>query len=143
MFEIKDFHTLYNMVVASFIILTVSLFYDSYVQKGQILDIFSFLKFFSGAKTVIFSWLILATIFFLIVFIMKIALRTNRYIWIPLYVCHVSANLTVAIYFAKSEDLGFASVLIIMAESVRMLMKAHSYLRTKLLYLKENRYRDF
>ena len=131
------------MVVASFIILTVSLLYDSYVQKGQILDMITFIQFFSGAKTIILTWLILATIFFSIVFITKIALRTHRYFWIPLYICHVSANLTVAIYFAKSEDLGFASVLIIMAESVRMLMKAHSYIRTKLLYLKENNYHDF
>lgn len=34
MFEIRDFQTIYNMVVASFIILTFSLFYDSYVAKG-------------------------------------------------------------------------------------------------------------
>lgn len=34
MFEIKDFQTLYNMVVASFIILTFSLLYDNYVKKG-------------------------------------------------------------------------------------------------------------
>lgn len=34
MFEINDFRTIYNMVVASFIILTCSLFYDSYMAKG-------------------------------------------------------------------------------------------------------------
>jgi hypothetical protein len=34
MFEINDFKTIYNMMIASFIILTCSLFHDSYMQKG-------------------------------------------------------------------------------------------------------------
>ena len=103
----------------------------------------AFFKIFSGAKTIIMTWMILATIFFCIVFVTKIALKTPKYVWLPIYICHAASNLTVATYFAKSEDLGFASVIIIMAESVRMLMKAHSYLRTKVLYLKGNQYSDF
>ena len=131
------------MVVASFIILTFSLFYDSYIQKGEIVDMIAMFNFFSGAKTVIMAWMILAVIFFCIVFITKLALRTPNYIWFPIYIAHASANIYVATYFSKSEDLGFASILIIMAESVRMIMKAHSYIRTKLLYLKDNPYKDF
>jgi hypothetical protein len=143
MFEIRDFRTIYNMVVASFIILTFSLFYDNYVKKGEIFDIFGFLQFFRGAKTVILAWLTLSVLFFSIIFITKIALATSVYLWLPLYGSYIVTMAVVAVQFAKSEDLGFASVIIIMAELVRMLMKSHSYFRTKLLYIKENRYRDF
>lgn len=98
---------------------------------------------FRGAKIVIITWLILSSIFFCIVLVTKLALRVNRYIWIPVYILHCSLNITTAMYFANNEELGFASVVIIMCESVRMLMKSHSYIRTKLLYLKKNPYRDF
>ena len=102
MFEIKDFQTLYNMVCASFIILTTSLLYDSYVAKGELLDLTSFFELFSGVKTLVTAWLTMAFIFFCIIFITKIALRTNRFIWIPLYIGHASLNLLVATYFARS-----------------------------------------
>ena len=62
-------------------------------------------KFFSGAKTVIMAWIFLALIFFCIVFVTKLALRTPSYIWIPVYLLHATINLSVAIYFSKSEDL--------------------------------------
>jgi hypothetical protein len=39
--------------------------------------------------------------------------------------------------------MGFGSITIIMAEAIRMIMKGHSYFRTKLLYLKDNSYKDF
>jgi hypothetical protein len=38
MLEIKDFKTIYNMVIASFIILTFSIIFDNYLQHGQMLD---------------------------------------------------------------------------------------------------------
>ena len=143
MFEIKDFQTLYNMVVASFIILTFSLFYNSYVTKGEFVDLILLFEFFSGAKTVIITWLMMSFVFFGIVLVTKLALRTSRFIWIPIYIIHCSINFFIAMHNAKSEDLGFASVVIIMCEFVRMLMKAHSYIQTKVLYLKDNPYRDF
>jgi sterol O-acyltransferase len=143
MFEIKDFQTLYNMVVASFIILTFSLLYDGYIKKGQVLDMIALFQFFNGARTVIITWLTMSCVFFCIVLVTKLALRTSRYVWIPVYILHSTINLSIAMYFARSEDLGFASIVIIMCESVRMLMKAHSYIRTKVLYLKDNPYRDF
>lgn len=34
MFEIRDFQTMYNIALSSFIILTLSLFYESYTEKG-------------------------------------------------------------------------------------------------------------
>jgi sterol O-acyltransferase len=143
MFEIRDFQTIYNMVVASFIILTLSLIYDSYSTKGELLDMLALFEFFRGAQTVILAWLSLALTFYSIVPLMKVALRTTRWIWIPLYCLQIGTNLTVATWFARKEGLGFASVIIIMCESVRMMMKAHSYFRTKMIYLTDNPYRHF
>lgn len=33
--------------------------------------------------------------------------------------------------------------MIVMAEATRMIMKSHSYFRTKMLYLTDNQYKDF
>ena len=115
MFEIRDFQTLYNMVAASFIILTFSLLYDSYFTNGQLLDMIAFMTIFAGVNTIILAWFSMATIFFCILLVTKLALRTNRYIWVPIYFCQIAANLSVACYFANSEGLGFGSVMIIMA----------------------------
>jgi len=131
------------MVVASFVILTFSLFYDNFVKKGEILDMIGFFEFFRGSKTVILAWITLSFLFFCIIFVTKIALVTSFYIWLPLYASYITALASTAIFFVKSDDIGFASVIIIMAELVRMIMKAHSYFRTKLLYIKDNPYRDF
>lgn len=51
--------------------------------------------------------------------------------------------ITVATEFSKTSDLGFASVIIIMTEAIRMTMKGYSYFRTKLLYLTDNNYKNF
>ena len=143
MFEIKDFQTLYNMVVASFIILTLSLFSNSYIKNGEVLDMMAMFAVFKGTETVIMAWVVMTTVFYLILVVTKIALRTSRYVWIPLYITHLSLILYVATHFAGTKHLGFASIIIIMAEATRMVLKAHSYIRTKLLYLKDNPYKDF
>lgn len=131
------------MVVASFIILTCSLFYESYSQKGELLDMIAFLSFFAGTKTTILAWMLLAMDFFAVVFIVKLALKSSVYLWLPIYLIHIWSIFAIATYFSGTEGMGFASIMIIMAEAIRMVMKAHSYLRTKLLYLKPNPYRDF
>lgn len=143
MFEISDFRTIYNMMMASFIILTCSLFYDSYMQKGEILDMLALYRFFMGGRTVFVAWIALVFTFFLIIFVTKIAIKVSYYLWVPLYIAHIAAVMSIATYFSQHEGLGFGSVIIIMAEAVRMIMKAHSYLRTKLIYLTDNQYSDF
>ena len=92
-------------------------------------------NFFRGSKTIIMAWILLTIWFFGIVFITKIALSLNKPLWIPLYLGYLSINLMIGSSFAQHSDLGFASVVIIMCETVRMMMKAHSYFRTKMLYL--------
>ncbi len=49
----------------------------------------------------------------------------------------------IATYFTQGGEHGFASIVVMMAEAVRMVMKSHSYFRTKLMYLKENSYHEF
>jgi hypothetical protein len=131
------------MVVASFIILTFSLLYDSYTKKGEIVDVIALFKFFMGLKTVSIAWVCLSVMHFLIILITKIALISKLYVWIPLYILHISSVIIVATYFSKLDNLGFGSIMIIMAESIRIIMKGHSYLRTKLLYLTDNPYKHF
>jgi len=143
MFEIRDFRTIYNMVVASFIILTFSLLYDSYIQKGEIVDMLALYTFFMGGKTVILAWILMTMVFFCIILVTKVSLITRFYIWGPLYILQITAIITIAVHFSRVEGLGFGSVIIIMAESIRMIMKGHSYLRTKLLYLTDNPYKNF
>jgi hypothetical protein len=99
--------------------------------------------FFKGAKTVILAWITLAVVFFCIIFVTKIALVTSYYVWLPLYISYIVVLTSIAVYFAKSDDFGFASVIIIMAELTRMIMKGHSYFRTKMLYITNNPYKDF
>jgi hypothetical protein len=79
----------------------------------------------------------------MIIFITKIGIKYSWLVWLPLYIGQIALLITVATEFSKTEGLGFASVIIIMSESIRMTMKAHSYLRTKLLYLTDNNYKNF
>lgn len=131
------------MVVASFIILTFSLFYDSYISKGEFLDMIALFRFFRGGQVVCTAWLLMTLVFYAIIPVTKIALKSKSYIGIPLYCLHIATNMGIATHFASYNELGFASAIVIMAESVRMIMKAHSYFRTKLLYLTDNPYRHF
>jgi hypothetical protein len=131
------------MVVASFIILTFSLLYDSYIKKGEIVDMLALYTFFMGVKTVVLAWIIMTMIFFSIILITKVSLVARYYIWLPLYIGQIAAIISTAVHFSRVQDLGFGSVIIIMAEAIRMIMKGHSYLRTKLLYLTDNPYRNF
>lgn len=102
MFEINDFRTIYNMVVASFIILTCSLFYDSYMKKGEIVDMIGLYKFFMGTRTVLVAWISLVTVFYTIVVITKIAIKYSIFIWLPLYLSHLSSIILVAVHFSST-----------------------------------------
>ena len=124
------------MISASLLVVAFCLIYDSYVTKGSIIDVVAFKYFFRGWENVFLTWWLLAFIHFTIVVLVFIALRTTAKIWIPLYVIHQSALLYVGISQAIDKPLGFASVFIVLCETIRMVMKSHSYFRTKLLYLK-------
>lgn len=124
------------MSAASLLILTFCLIYDSWVTKGSILDVVAFKHFFRGWTSVFITWWLLALNHFTIILMVFIALKTTAKIWIPLYVFHQASLLYIGINEALNEPLGFASVFIVLCETIRMVMKSHSYFRTKLLYLK-------
>lgn len=142
-FKFPDYKTIYNMMCASFIILTFSLFYDSYTSKGSIIDLVAFNNFFKGWQTVFLCWWILAIIHFSVIIVVSIALKTTAIVWMPLYILHQASLFGFAVWCIITNQLGFASVFVIACESIRMVMKSHSYFRTKLLYLKENEYKNY
>ena len=107
------------------------------------MDKISMMACFNGIKTLLLNEIMLGFSFFSSILVVKVGLRVNRYIWIPVYICQMTTTMCIGTHFARSDDLGFASVIIIMAEAVRIIMKSHSYVRTKLLYLKDNHYKDY
>ncbi len=144
MFKIKDFRTLYNMVIASFIILTFTLVLSNYDEKGEFINHEELYSFFRGGQRVFIYWLLLTAIHFTIIPITKIGIHTQtKYVWLPLYIFHQASLLGLAIWVSENEKLGFATVMMIMSESTRMVMKSHSYFRTKMLYLTDNEYKNY
>lgn len=124
-------------------IVTFCLVYDSYVTKGSIIDAVALKEFFRGWEIVFLTWWLLAFIHFSIIVIVFVSVKSSKWVWIPLYVLHQVALLYVGIKEATTHPLGFASVFIVLCETIRMVMKSHSYFRTKMLYLTNNPYRDF
>lgn len=143
MFKIQDFKTIYNMMIASFLILTISLLYDNYLRSGMLLDMLSLKEIFSGVQGVVQVWVLLVGVHFTIIPLTKLALATTIFVWLPLYLVHIFALLWLATDASRAKDIGFGSVFIVMGEAVRMAMKSHSYFRTKLLYLKDNQYKHY
>lgn len=131
------------MTCASLLILTFCLVYDSYVTKGSIIDVVAFKYFFRGWESVFITWWLLAFVDYSIILIVFLAVKTSAKIWIPLYIFHQYALLHIGINEATSEkSLGFASVFIVLCETIRMVMKSHSYFRTKMLYITDNPYKN-
>ena len=78
---------------------------------------------------------------FSIIPITKVAINHSKKIWLPLYIAHLIILIGFPIKIVTTEHIGFASTYILMCEGTRMLMKSHSYFRTKLLYLTDNDYK--
>jgi sterol O-acyltransferase len=141
-FEINDYKTIYNMMAASFLILAFCLVYDNYITKGSLIDVVAFKDFFRGWEGIFLTWWLLAFAHFTIIPILFISLRNSKMIWIPLYIAHQAVLIHIGVKAVLSQDLGFASVFIALCETIRMVMKSHSYFRTKMLYLTDNKYKD-
>lgn len=141
-FEINDYKTIYNMMAASLLILTFSLVYDTYVTKGSLIDVVAFKYFFRGWERIFLTWWLTAFIHFTIIILVFIAVRTSPKIYIPLYIIHQVVLINVGIKAVLSQHLGFATVFIGLCETTRMAMKSHSYFRTKILYLTDNKYKN-
>lgn len=99
MFEIKDFKTLYNMVIASFVVLTFNLVLNNYDEKGEFINNQEFYFFFEGWQMVLLYWIGLVLIHFTIIPITKVGINTqSKYVWLPLYLLHQSLLMGLAIY---------------------------------------------
>ena len=89
------------MVVASFIILTLSLLYDSYIEKGEVVDMIALFAFFNGTRTILIAWLSLSVVFYCIILVTKIALKTSKIIWLPIYFTHISVLFYIGTHFSQ------------------------------------------
>lgn len=98
---------------------------------------------FAGFTRVGVIWVLLSCIHFTIILIVKIGLKTSKRVYIPLYLAHITALLGTAMWFSEDDTFGFVCIIILMAEATRMVMKSHSYFRTKMLYLTQNDYKNF
>lgn len=132
------------MVIASFIILTFTLVLNNYEEKGEWINHEEFFFFFQGFQQVIVYWLALVLVHYTIVPITKFCIKNpKKQIWLTLYLMHQIFLMGLAIWVSENVKLGFASVCIVMAEGTRMVMKSHSYFRTKMLYLTDNEYKHY
>ena len=127
---------MYNMIAASLIVLMFRLVYDSYITKGSIIDTIELRHFFRGWQYIFLNWWVLTFIHFSIILIVFLAMKTRMYVWLPAYIANQTILISYGISVSQKDDLGFACIFIILCEAIRMLMKSHSYFRTKVLYLK-------
>lgn len=134
-FEISDYKTLYNMMAASMMILTFTLCYDNYVSNGYLIDLDTFNQFFKGWQRIFIAWWLLALVHFTIILVLFVAVKTSAKVWIPLYIFHLYSLVHVGVSTVYNQPLGFATIFIALCETTRMVMKSHSYFRTKMLYL--------
>jgi sterol O-acyltransferase len=142
--QINDYKTIYNMVAASFVPLTIMIVVDNLNRYGELLDLDTFNSYFSRTDKTFICWWLLAfinyTVVPLVYFVVKAKL--NRWLWVPLYLVHQAVLLCVPSMFVEQYKPGFGNCMVIMIEGVRMMMKSHSYLRNKLLYCTDNPYKD-
>ena len=123
------------MMAASLLILTFTLCYDNYVSKGNLIDMVAFMDFFRGWERIFLTWWLLTFVHFSIILILFVALKSSAIVWIPLYFLHQFALINIGIRSVVNQPLGFATIFIGLCETIRMVMKSHSYFRTKMLYL--------
>ena len=65
-----------------------------------------------------------------------------KIVWIPIYCLIQFTLMYFPIHLISVYQPGFGSRMAIVMEGTRMAMKAHSYLRNKLLYCTDNKYRS-
>lgn len=56
---------------------------------------------FEGVIKVIVYWIAMVVIHFSIILIVKVGIKTKKYVWMPLYVMHGALLLATAIYCSK------------------------------------------
>lgn len=142
----QNYQTIYNMIVAAAICLAFNLMVNDYFTTGNVIDIGTLLWCFSGMSQIIRPWLVNHLISFLIIPLVQMILKLNLryYIWLPLHLALQMSILYNGFSAASSiASLGFASKMSILCETVRVVLKTHSYIRNKLLYCRKNPFQIF
>ena len=131
------------MAIASFLILTFTLIYDNYVRYGEFIDYQTFRQIFHGHDQVFLAWWTLVIHHFTIIPITKVGIDISLILGIILYLIHLAFITWFSLNLIPLANLGFAARMIILAEGTRMMMKSHSYFRTKMLYCTNNNYKNY
>lgn len=134
--EITDYKTIYNMVAASLIPLTILLIVDNMSKHGELLDFGTLSACFAGGEKVFVAWWLLAIINYSIICLVKAIFHYHlpRFVWVPIYSLIQFSLIYIPIHVISLYQPGFGCRMAIVMEGARMIMKAHSYLRNKLLY---------
>jgi len=132
----ENIRTLYNMAIAAISILFCNFLIYEYNRNGFPLELETLRSSFNKLDVVFNIWI---RIFFVHLLIIPFTRwvhhsRPSGWIWIPLYIAAHFYDYYYAYMSVKEHDLGFASACIVLCEATRMGMKAHSYLRNKLMY---------
>ncbi len=91
------------MVIASFIILTSNLLLNNYDENGELISHDLLYFFFQGWQMVLVYWMGLAIVHSSIIIITKIGIiYQQKSVWLPLYLCHQSLLIGLAIYASEN-----------------------------------------
>lgn len=133
------------MVAASFIPLTIMLIMDNVNHTGSLLDLATLKNYFDKFDKGFICWWFLACFNYLVILIVYGVIKNkwSRCFWVTIYAIYQITLLSISTIFVEKFQPGFATCLVIMIEGARMMMKAHSYLRNKLLYCTDNEFKNF
>lgn len=144
--KFQNYQIIYNMVVAAAICLGANLMFDDYFNKGVFIDFSLITSCFQGFFLIVRPWLIIHLFSYMVVPFTQliIKLHIKSYFWIPVFL-----SLQFSIFYTgfgsiKTIDgLGMASITSLLCETMRIVLKTHSYIRNKLLYCTKNKYQKF
>lgn len=136
MYQNEDTRTVYHIFIATMLVLMLGEMLDSYFNKGIFIDLSLFRYVFGNMVPVALFWLGMTGWCFLIVPLVRMIAEKNlpRVEWISIYAVFQLMLYIVACSFCLYQQLPMGSGFIITCEMVRMSLKAHSYLREKLLF---------
>jgi sterol O-acyltransferase len=140
MFQIPDYKALYNMSIASMLLVTLSLLVESSFEHIR-----QFPSIFSQVMEVAACWASMAAIAFLPVLLLRplLLLPRRALTYLPLLAVYIYLLFRLPTLVMQQVELGFGSRMILLCEATRMSMKGYAYVRTKLLYCTENRFRTW
>ena len=132
----EEFQTLKNMSLAIMSLFFINLMLQDYIDNGYFINITTLTWCFSKVDIVITTWVLMFMYSYLVIWLVKsiVIVSISYRIWIPLYIIYQLILVVFAGFITRFCELSFGSSMIVMCECFRLMMKIHSYFRTKLLY---------